>query len=65
MGWLFITNIIEGVQKMIDSKILIVEDEYIVAKDLKQRLEDIGYEIVGIESNGKSAIKKLLKQNLI
>ena len=46
---------------MIDSKILIVEDEYIVATDLKQRLEDIGHEIVGIESDGKSAIKKTVE----
>ena len=43
---------------MDDSKILIVEDEYIVATDLKQRLEDMGHKIVGIEGDGKSAIKK-------
>ncbi len=42
---------------MDDSKILIVEDEYIVATDLKQRLEDMGHEIVGIEGDGKGAIK--------
>jgi CheY-like chemotaxis protein len=50
---------------MDDSKILIVEDELIVATDLKKRLEDMGHEIVGIEGDGKSAIKKLWKQNLI
>ena len=46
---------------MDDSKILIVEDEYIVATDLKQRLEDMGHEIVGIEGDGKSAIKKTVE----
>jgi CheY-like chemotaxis protein len=46
---------------MDDSKILIVEDEFIVATDLKQRLEDMGHEIVGIEGDGKSAIKKTVE----
>ena len=46
---------------MDDSKILIVEDEFIVATDLKQRLEDLGHEIVGIEGDGKSAIKKTVE----
>jgi CheY-like chemotaxis protein len=46
---------------MDDSKILIVEDEYIVATDLKQRLEDMGHEIVGIEGEGIAAIKKTVE----
>ncbi|HEX7468062.1 MAG TPA: hypothetical protein VF324_05695 [Methanobacterium sp.] len=50
---------------MDDSKILIVEDEFIVATDLKQRLEDMGHEIVGIEGDGESAIKKKWKLNQI
>ena len=54
-------NILEGVEKMDDSKILIVEDEYIVATDLKQRLEDMGHKIVGIEGDGKAAIKKTVE----
>ena len=33
---------------MLNSKILIVEDEIIVAEYLKQRLEDLDYNIVGI-----------------
>ncbi len=45
-----------------NSKILIVEDEIIVATDLKQQLEQIGYKVVGIASNGKDAIKKVKKQ---
>jgi two-component system, response regulator PdtaR len=47
---------------MVDSKILIVEDEYIVATDLKQRLENMGHEIVGIEGDGKSAIETTLEK---
>jgi CheY-like chemotaxis protein len=46
-----------------DLKILIVEDENIVATDLKQRLESMGYNMVGIVSNGKDAIKKCKETN--
>lgn len=38
------------------NKILIVEDESLVALDLSQTLSEAGYEIVGIASNGKDAI---------
>ena len=40
------------------SKILIVEDEIIIAIDLKIRLENLGYYVPGIAVNGKDAIKK-------
>ncbi|WP_048190133.1 response regulator [Methanobacterium sp. SMA-27] len=43
---------------MLNIKILIVEDEIIMANDLKQQLEEIGYEVVGITGNGEDAIKK-------
>ena len=43
------------------SKILIVEDESIVAMDLEQRLDDMNYNVVGIAGNGKEAIKKAEK----
>ncbi len=46
---------------MVDSKVLIVEDDYIVALDLKQRLEDMGHKIVGIEGDGEAAIKNTQK----
>ena len=39
-------------------KILIVEDELIVAKNLTRNLEKQGYEIIGIASSGELAIKK-------
>ena len=48
-----------GSGKLDNPKILIVEDESIVAKDLKQRLENMGYSVLGIVSNGKDAISKL------
>ncbi|MBN1647480.1 MAG: response regulator [Spirochaetales bacterium] len=37
-------------------KVLIVDDEYIIAIDIKQRLEAIGYEVTGIVNSGEKAI---------
>ena len=45
------------IKKMLNLKILIVEDEIIVAEDLKQRLENLGYNIVGIAAKGERCIK--------
>ncbi len=41
-----------------DKTILIVEDESIVALDLKQRLQFLGYEVVAIASSGEQAIEQ-------
>lgn len=38
-------------------KILIVEDEKIVALDLKYKLTKLGYEVIGIKATGESAIE--------
>ena len=46
---------------MVESKILIVEDEIIIAEDLKQELTKLGYKIIGIATKGKEAIKKIKK----
>ena len=46
------------VKILYDSKILIVEDELIVARDITMRLENMGYDIVGVVDNGNDAIKK-------
>lgn len=43
---------------MASPKILIVEDENIVAKDLQKRLVNLGYDIVGIAATGEEAVKK-------
>ena len=45
---------------MINPKILIVEDENIVANDLQKRLMNLGYDIVGIVSTGEDGIKKAI-----
>jgi len=37
-------------------KILIVEDERIVAEDLREALEELGHEVVGLASDGSKAI---------
>lgn len=43
---------------MAKTSVLIVEDEFIVAKDIERMLEALGYNVVGIISSGKEAIKK-------
>ena len=48
---------------MYDSKILIVENDYIVAEDLKQILEKMGYDIRGITATGQDAITKTGETN--
>jgi two-component system, sensor histidine kinase and response regulator len=42
---------------MTQARILIVEDERIVATDLRQRLTSVGYTVVGIASTGEEAIR--------
>ena len=40
-----------------NEKILIVEDEKIIALDLQRRLERFGYTVVGMASEGDAAIE--------
>ncbi len=44
---------------MAPAKILIVEDEALIARDIELSLENLGYEVVGIAADGASAIKKV------
>ena len=44
--------------KLKDTRILIVEDEIVVASEIKLRLEAMGYGVIGIVNNGRDAIKK-------
>jgi CheY-like chemotaxis protein len=46
---------------------MLVEDEIIVAADVKNRLENMGYEVLGIFDTGEEAIEKAgeLKPNLV
>ncbi|MBX7183968.1 MAG: response regulator [Vicinamibacteria bacterium] len=39
-----------------DTRILVVEDEAIVARDLAHRLEDLGYEVTGTAASGAEAL---------
>jgi two-component system, response regulator PdtaR len=43
---------------LLNSKILIVENERLIADDIKQQLEDLGYNVIGISGNGADALKK-------
>jgi CheY-like chemotaxis protein len=43
---------------MAGEKILIVEDEGIVARETEYRLKDLGYNICGVAASGAEAIKK-------
>jgi PAS domain S-box-containing protein len=43
---------------MANPKILIVEDEAIVAKDLQKRLINLGYEVIGTVATGEEALRK-------
>ncbi len=42
---------------MTATRILVVEDEQIVAEDLKMTLETLGYEVAGIASRGETAVE--------
>lgn len=44
---------------MTDNRVWIVEDESIVAMDLKSRLESRGYEVLGISGSGEDAVEKI------
>ncbi len=52
---------------MAAEQIFIVEDERIVAEDLKQLLERLGYQVVGSAASGDEALKKIAatKPNLV
>ncbi|MEH2382914.1 MAG: EAL domain-containing protein [Nostoc sp.] len=44
--------------------ILIVEDEFIVAMDIKKRLENFGYSVLGVVDSGEEAIEKAADNSL-
>src|SRR5689334_12153209 len=47
---------------MNDTRIMIVEDERIVAKDLQFRLQGLGYQVAAMASEGHDAISKATAQ---
>ena len=48
-----------GLQNMSNAQILVVEDEYIVAKDIQNSLEKLGYTVPAIAASGEEAINKI------
>jgi diguanylate cyclase (GGDEF)-like protein len=46
------------------TKILIVEDELLIANNLAKKLEKLGYQIVGIASTGETAIETVRRQQI-
>lgn len=49
---------------MAKARVFIVEDEAMIAQDIKEFLEDSGFEIAGIAYNGKSAKNQLKRLDL-
>jgi len=47
----------EGI-KMVEGRILVVEDEHIVAMGIKKMLKNLGYIVTGVASSGEDAISK-------
>ncbi|MBT8382739.1 MAG: response regulator, partial [Ignavibacteria bacterium] len=45
-----------------ETKILIVEDEAIVAKNIEKHLNSAGYSVVGYAATAEESIKKALKE---
>ena len=41
--------------------VLIVEDEAIVALDLKLQLQELGYQVVGMATSGEQAIDQVVR----
>ena len=48
---------------MVQTRILIVEDEAIVADDIRKSLQNMGYDVPSIASSGEVAIKKVEENN--
>ena len=45
------------------NSVLIVEDEVLVARDIRARLERMGYTVAGTAAKGEDAIKLALSEN--
>lgn len=41
------------------ARVVIVEDEYIIAHDLEMQLEKLGYSVIGVFAQGEQAVEKL------
>ena len=45
------------------ARLLIVEDEAIVAMDLRFKLEDLGYSVIGVARFGKDAVRMAYQES--
>ncbi len=50
-------------EKLNHTRVLIVEDEYIVAEDLRTKLQELGFVVTGVTASGREAIE-YAKKNL-
>ena len=48
---------------MYKNKILVVDEKSLVAMEIKQKLENIGYKVLGIATTGKEAIEIAIEKN--
>jgi CheY-like chemotaxis protein len=48
---------------MNSSKIIVVEDEVLVADELKSRIEDFGHSVLHVFSSGEKAIEAINRSN--
>jgi signal transduction histidine kinase/DNA-binding response OmpR family regulator len=44
------------------SRVLVVEDEVVIASDLQQSLEGMGFEVVGIAASGEDAVEMAIRE---
>ena len=61
-------NFVRGVYKMsaevkMNKRVLVVEDEPIIALDIRSKLEDAGYQVTAILSSGEEAVEKVREIN--
>lgn len=52
----------EGTRVLAKKRILVVEDEYLVAHDISHMLLDLGYEVAGVVSTAEAAMAAVRKQ---
>src|SRR3990172_10007461 len=48
---------------MVEARILVVEDEAIIAADIRESLQNLGYAVTSIALSGEEAIKKVEENN--
>ncbi len=52
----------EHTRTRVKTRVMVVEDEGIVALDIRRNLQDLGYEVAGVASSGEQAIEKVAEE---